>query len=501
MTNRSQDVDQSDAAIVALGELLARVGYRKDRITALAGVADLRQLNETDLVPVQQRLADGGPLGILVELFYLGLPQPRALLDRTFPDADLDAWIAAGVVQPQDDSLEAQVVLMPHMQLVLIADRPPAPDRPLAPDYVMDVGGGTDILSLLAVRDKVERALDLGTGGGVLALLLSDVASEVVGVDINPRALTFARQSALLNGVTNARFEQADAFSLPPELADPPYELVTFHTPFVISPSANFEYCDTSYEGDECCRLALEAAARLLAEGGFAQLVVNWAQLRCTDWKARLSAWLEPTGCDAWILDSGAQEPAEYAYQWLVDECVGSQQRARLQAQWLEHYDRLGIEAIYSGVITLRRRSPAAHPNWFRFDPAPDRIKGLAGHHVRRIFAAQDLLGRLADDEALSRCCLVPPADLRIEKELKPVDGRWEVERCRSRLEGGLGFSIEHDPAVATLVEGCDGDTELGQVIQRLAQQLGASSTQLAPQVLHAVRTLINLGLLVASER
>src|SRR5919202_4219502 len=58
-----------------------------------------------------------------------------------------------------------------------------------------------------------ERALDVGTGAGALALALAPHVREVVGVDLVPELLELARERAA--GRANVRFEQADATRLP----------------------------------------------------------------------------------------------------------------------------------------------------------------------------------------------------------------------------------------------------------------------------------------------
>src|SRR5436309_5937612 len=58
-----------------------------------------------------------------------------------------------------------------------------------------------------------ERALDVGTGAGALALALAPLVRSVVGVDRVPELLALARERAAALG--NVEFVEADATALP----------------------------------------------------------------------------------------------------------------------------------------------------------------------------------------------------------------------------------------------------------------------------------------------
>lgn len=65
-----------------------------------------------------------------------------------------------------------------------------------------------------------ERALDVGTGAGVLALALAPLVREVVGIDLVPELLDAARRSA----PANVSFVEGDATALP--FGDAEFDLV-----------------------------------------------------------------------------------------------------------------------------------------------------------------------------------------------------------------------------------------------------------------------------------
>jgi len=71
--------------------------------------------------------------------------------------------------------------------------------------------------------------LDLGCGTGFLALIASRFADEVIGVDIDPRAVTCARRNATMNSVTNVRFLVGDGYG---PVAGQRFDLIISNPPF-----------------------------------------------------------------------------------------------------------------------------------------------------------------------------------------------------------------------------------------------------------------------------
>ena len=85
---------------------------------------------------------------------------------------------------------------------------------------------------LLAENLKVKErftALDIGTGTGIIALLMAKRAKFVLGVDINPIAIEIARENARINGIKNVEFRVSDLF----ENVKGRFDIITFNPPYL----------------------------------------------------------------------------------------------------------------------------------------------------------------------------------------------------------------------------------------------------------------------------
>lgn len=127
---------------------------------------------------------------------------------------------------------------------------------------------------LLAENLKVREgdiALDMGTGTGIIALLMAKKARFVLGVDVNPLAVELARENAKLNGITNIEFRQSDLF----ENVEGKFDIITFNAPYL--PGEPEEPIDFALVGGETGREVLdrflEEFPHYLKENGVVQIV------------------------------------------------------------------------------------------------------------------------------------------------------------------------------------------------------------------------------------
>ncbi|WP_456393989.1 HemK2/MTQ2 family protein methyltransferase [Thermococcus sp.] len=124
----------------------------------------------------------------------------------------------------------------------------------------------------LDVREG-DFALDMGTGTGIIALLMAKKAESVIGADINPTAVELARENAGLNGVENVEFRLSDLFEGIDE--DEKFDLITFNAPYL--PGKPEEPIDMALVGGERGREVLDKfigeAGHYLRPGGRIQIV------------------------------------------------------------------------------------------------------------------------------------------------------------------------------------------------------------------------------------
>ena len=373
-------------------------------------------------------------LETLAKLFYLGAAvRPDAAVQALAP-LSLERLEAMGVLRSGEASLE----IVPIGGQLIASD----PEREThRVDRVPGPGKASKVLVAVTLRSPVARALDMGTGSGVQALLLSRHADEVVATDVNPRALDFAAFNAALNDVTTIDFRRGSLFE---PVAGEQFDLVVSNPPYVVSPDNDLLFRDGGLPGDSFSEAVVRQAGTLLREGGFAQLMVNWVIPPGQPWFAPLRGWVEGTGCDAVVLRMSNWGFFEYATSWNSFLRVDADAFGAALERWLGHFRGQGIERIGGGVVVLRRR--AGGDNWLLPLETPDPRPG-ADVHLRRLFDAQDFL-RDRDDAALLDAQLVPAADHVVEVALH----LGSVQSRHVSLRAGLGFRAELDEPMAELL-------------------------------------------------
>ena len=523
------DVVGVDAALIGrLRDDLESAGFTVGALDALWGEEAAAALFRGQRVAARRAAAPGlvrcEPLAVLATAFVLGLPVAAHALASALPALALEgAWrlglvaLDEGAEGPADDVLARPLVdLRPYSfdddgvgdgwwicsdlgELAL--------GRALREDHVLGVGGASNTLSAIMIRDRVGTALDLGTGCGIQALHAARHADRVVATDISHRALRFAEFNALLNDVHTIEFRQGNLFE---PVAGESFDLIVSNPPFVITPRVagvpEYEYRDGGLTGDAIVQAVMRGAREHLKPGGVAQFLGNWEYHGEGEAFDRVRSWLgdehEAGALDAWIVERELQDAPQYAETWIRDGGTrrGSDEFERLTDAWLDDFAARDVRYVGFGYVTLRR--PADEQVTLRrlesvastgSHESSGSADGALGSHLARGLRMARWLASV-DDEQLGLATLITAADVTEERHYWPGDD--DPTMLALIQGGGFGRRLKADTALAAFVGACDGDLPVGVIVGALADLLDVDAAELAADLLPRVRELVFVGMM-----
>jgi methylase of polypeptide subunit release factors len=481
--------DASVDTVRHLGGALAAIGYSDVAVAERLGL-DANMVVRADDVPVHlRRLRHGDSLDALIRLFLLLAPLTIEHAQAVLAPVELGELEEIAFVRREGPLVRALVRLTPYSGLVIASDTHQPGE--LREDSVLGLTSSARTLAAMTVRDRVGSALDVGTGCGVQALLAARHAKSVVAVDLNPRAVWLTRVNCELNNISNIECRQGDLFD---PVRDEVFDVVVTNPPFVISPARDYLFRDNAREDDGLSRAAVEGAAAVLAEGGYAHVMCNWVLRPDEPWSAPVESWIEGSGCDVLILRYDTLDPLRYAAVW-NDDIVRDTARfeATLDA-WLGHYQERGIEAIGMGAVVLRRRT--ADHNWIRTAQQTRGPSGTAGDQVRRLFAAHDVTAATGNRASLLDRSFTLVEGHSLQQLLRFRDGAYTAEDAVILLDDGLGLRNRVPAQALHVVLRMDGSRPLRDLVLETAQETGLEVEALAAGTVECVGELFELGFL-----
>jgi len=480
------------AAARVLGDALRRVGFTEEAVIDLLG-EEAYGLTRDD-VPVGVRRLPDSRLGTVLRAFFLQQSTPTADVTQAIGRAAVEALVVTGLADVGDDvSLHGRIV--PVGDLFVTSDDFPGEDAEKDPaDFVAAYTPTSKLCDALTPRGSVERALDIGTGSGVQAMLSARQAREVVATDVNPRALAFTELNAALNGFTNIECRLGSLFE---PVEGETFDVITSNAPFVVSPENRWAYRDGGLEADQFSELIVREAVRHLSDDGYATLLVSWVAEDDDNSEARPLEWTGGSECDSWILPIYALDPLDHAVRWNVHLAGQPEAFGRVIDTWTSYLDDLGIEVVTEGAVLLHRRQGDQHTS--RIDVIDDDLVDHAGDQIKRAFEARArLVGLDAPGELLTaRVSLA--GHVRLERELDAQNGRPTDAGALVQIAEGMNLGVEAEPRLLEIVGALDGTETLGDSIDAASRRLGLSgpdAKRLRRETLDLVRELLELGAL-----
>lgn len=466
-------------------------GYNETNLKKHLGAAELPSRQLRNHARLLDRTSAHVPLNALLRWFWLGVPLRASRVADLIPDEILALMLQSRLLAAEGDELLPRAMLLHFDGFLVASDHARAIDRKEA-ELVLWPNPTSRFLARFAVRRHSRATLDLGTGSGILSLGASRWSDSVVATDLNQRAVDCARFNARLNGVETIEVMAGDCFE---PVKGRRFDLILSNPPFFITPQSEYVFCENPMELDALCRRLAKEAHLHLNEGGFMQMLCEWAQIKGQPWEERVAEWLEGTGCDAWVMKGLTQDPEEYAQQRIKETSEDASADSVHYDGYMNYYRHRGVEAIHDGVIVIRRREGR---NWVRIEEVPSTPKGVElGPMIEATFAAHTLMQQIDNDEKLRALKLRMAPNVRLEQVCVQHEGEWRAEALTLRLISGFPFHMNVQPLVAEFLVTCDGVRTAGEAIQRFASQANAPVDAVEKECLGIIRKLLERGFMV----
>ena len=480
-----------------LRDALVTAGFTVDAVRELLGeVADAALLRSETTPALRRTATDRGPLATMTRLFLLQTTVTTEAAEAAFPGL-VDRLAAEGVLDRSVGEVAARLDVRPYATedraLWVVSDLTPGLDglpQRVGADHVLGISPASTALAQLTLRAEVGSSLDLGTGCGVQSLHLVEHSDAVVATDVNARALGIARFNVALNEVGEVVEVREGSFFEP--VGGERFDLIVTNPPFVISPATGerLVYRDSGLPGDRMVEDLVRSAPHHLTEGGWCQLLVNWAVERDHTWVERLADWLGPE-VDALVVQRELVDPATYVELWLKDSghhpATGGDpvEYRRRYDTWLSWLEEQRVDAVGFGWINLRAGGTGRQDLWdWPYDVEQPIAPAIADWGA----------GTTADAGAGARLRL--REDVR--QETAGPAGFEDPETIVLRQQRGFRRARRADTVVAALAGACDGELPVGQLLDAIAELLDRDPAATRATYLPVVRELVDDGFLVA---
>ena len=432
-------------------------------------------------------------LNVLLRWFWIDSEVESVTAREFIPERMLTVFLKAGVVAEDGGNLVSTVRISPFAEFLVVSDHAISRKGSLRADTVLWPNPTTLLCYNLAMHSPVGRTLDFGTGNGILALGAASHSSTVVGTDLNARARQFFEFNAALNGVSNVEFREGNSFE---PVRGERFDLILANPPFFVTPSVRRVFSDNSMELDGFCQSLVRQAPQYLNENGYCQVLLEWVQVKGQPWTEKLAGWFEGSGCDVWVISSYKRSAADYAMIRVMEdreEMTDPADQAALSAEWQAYFESNQVDAIFGGMLVLRRREGR---NWVRMEELKAMPTRPFGDFLRRVFENHDYLESHSDEELLESCPVVPEST-RLQKQFAVSPEGWRLTAVDLQLGDGLPYTIGLQPQVADFVAACNGKRTLREMADEMAAALSIDPARVRQEICGIIRQVADRGIVL----
>jgi carbamoyltransferase len=335
-----------------LYECLHQAGYNEANICQLLGVTSQQNIEPTYLHYYDRHKLPQSALGDLIRLFLLRGALTKSKLQEIFGNELFSTLCSLGLLIRRGENWVSRVDLFSVAGLYLVTDHRYmilAEDE-IHEDAVMYVGMDSMGLVYTAPQYPAQRVLDLCCGSGIQSLVASRYAQEVVGIDINPRAVRFARFNAQFNGICNTHFCLGNLY----EATSGQFDTILANPPFVPSPSQQCRFRDGGLTGEDILARIISESAKYLTPNGRLFIVTDLVNIQ--EYESKLEHWWQGGAAHKLVLGTADRNDILFS----VPHChtafnqTWDEYNTELD-QWLQNFHTTGLRAVNFGYILICR--------------------------------------------------------------------------------------------------------------------------------------------------
>lgn len=336
--------------LLPLYRRLKELGYSEEKIYDRLGVKD-REFVMPAYLPfyLRIRLKENTPLDRLIRLFMFSIALEEYELEEIFSGDLIKFCIEAGLLSHENGHYASNADLFPCMDRIFATDHHFSPM--FRKDHVYPLGYDSYMLARGIIPHPSRLTLDLCTGSGVQAITAAGFSEKVIGVDVNPRALNFARFNALLNQVENVEFVKGNLYEA---VQEERFDLILANPPFVPAPEQKLYFRDGGETGEKILEKIVEGIPKFLNDGGYAQIVTVMVFMKNSLYTEKLHRWLGGDSFTLLTLTSKYIDVEPFILGHISPDRK-FEEYCDLVESWALNYEKNNIEKLVEGLINIKK--------------------------------------------------------------------------------------------------------------------------------------------------
>jgi carbamoyltransferase len=342
-------------SLTGLRDRLKQLDYTESKICQLLGITSLQHIEPTHLHYYDRYVLPHSQLGDIIRLFLLRVAIPEICLQQIFGTGLFSTLCQLGILIPRGNAWAARIDLFDVDGLYIATDHRYMilPEDAIEENPIMYVGMDSIGLVHTAPRYSVDCVLDLCCGSGIQGLIASRYAKTVVSIDINPRAIRYARFNAQLNGVRNIEFRLGNLY----ESVEGRFDTILANPPFVPSPTQEFRFRDGGETGEDILSAIVKGSDQYLTEKGHLFIVTDLVNI--STYQDKLRHWWRGGAADQLVLGTADRNDILFSVPHSHAAFSQSYEEYRTELdRWLYNFHRAGLSTVNFGYILICRTGP-----------------------------------------------------------------------------------------------------------------------------------------------